>query len=63
MSNAEVAGYLFGYLILIILGPLAVIWAWNQLFWAVLEIPYTIGNWFAVIVLGAFLKGRVSIKK
>ena len=45
-----------------IAGPLATIWSANTLFPA-LAIPYTVETWFAVIILGAFFRANVSIKK
>ena len=47
---------------LIIVGPLATIWAGNTLFPA-LAIPYALETWFAVVVLGLFLKSNVTLKK
>lgn len=47
---------------LLILGPLATIWAVNTLF-PVLAIPYSFETWVAVVVLGMFLKGNVTVKK
>jgi hypothetical protein len=47
---------------LLILGPLATIWAVNTLF-PVLTIPYSFETWVAVVVLGMFLKGNVTVKK
>ena len=47
---------------LLILGPVATIWATNTLFPA-LAIPYTLETWFAVVVLGVFLKSNVTVKK
>lgn len=44
------------------IGPLLTLWALNTLF-PVLAIPYTIETWFAVVVLGAFLRAKVSVKK
>jgi hypothetical protein len=49
-------------IILIVIGPLLTIWAFNTLFPA-LAVPYTLANWFAVIILGAFFRANVSIKK
>lgn len=46
----------------IAIGPLLTIWAVNTLFPAV-AIPYTIETWFAVVVLGAFMRSKVSLKK
>ena len=47
---------------IIAIGPIATIWSANTLFPA-LAIPYTIETWFAVVVLGAFIRAKVSIKK
>ena len=47
---------------LIILGPLATIWALNTLFPS-LAIPFTFWTWLAVVVLGGLFKSRVEVKK
>jgi hypothetical protein len=47
---------------LIIIGPILTIWALNTLF-PVLAIKYGIAEWFAVIILGAFIRAKVSYKK
>ncbi len=47
---------------MIIIGPIATIWAANTLFPA-LAIPYTLETWFAVVVIGAFFRSKVSLKK
>lgn len=49
-------------LALIVLGPLATIWALNTLF-PVLAIPYTVWTWLAVVVLGLFLRSNVEYKR
>lgn len=46
-------------LFLIILGPLLTIWSLNTLF-PVLEIPYTISTWVAIIIIGGLFKTQVS---
>ena len=48
---------------LVLLGPLATIWAFNTLFSKVYMIPYAFDTWLAVLVMGAFLKGSVTYKK
>lgn len=48
--------------LVIAIGPLLTIWAFNQLFPAV-AVDYTFYNWLAVIILGAFFRANVSIKK
>ena len=47
---------------LIIAGPLITIWAANTLF-PVLAIPYAVETWAAVIILGAFLRANVTVKR
>jgi hypothetical protein len=57
---------LFGFVALIVvivaIGPLLTIWAFNTLFPSA-AVPFSIETWFAVIVLGAFFKANVSVKK
>jgi hypothetical protein len=48
--------------ILVAIGPILTIWAVNTLF-PVVTIPYTIETWAAVILLGAFFRANVSVKK
>jgi hypothetical protein len=48
--------------VLLAIGPLAVIWAWNTLFPAVV-VQFTFWTWLAVVILGAFFRANVSIKK
>ena len=48
--------------LLIIIGPLATIWALNTLFPA-LAIEYSLATWAAVIILGSALRANVSVKK
>jgi hypothetical protein len=47
---------------MIIIGPIATIWAVNTLFPA-LAIAYTLETWLAVVVIGAFFRSKVSLKK
>jgi hypothetical protein len=42
---------------LVIIGPILTIWSLNTLF-PVLAIPYTVETWFAVVMLGLFLKAK-----
>jgi hypothetical protein len=67
MSKVGVsAGVMLGLVVLIlaliVLGPLATIWALNTLF-PVLAIPYTVWTWLAVVVLGLFLRSNVEYKR
>ena len=61
-SFVTIIGVIALVILLVILGPLLTIWAFNTLFPA-LAIPYTFSNWCAVIILGAFFRANVSIKK
>jgi hypothetical protein len=47
--------------VIIVAGPLAVIWAWNTLFGAALMIEYTFWSWLAVIVMGCFISPSAGI--
>ena len=49
-------------IILVVIGPIVVIWALNTLF-PILAIQMTFYTWLAVVILGAFLRANVSIKK
>lgn len=47
----------------VLLGPLAVIWAWNTLFGAVYPIAYTFWTWLAVMIIGVFIRSDVKVTK
>lgn len=49
-------------LFLVVIGPLATIWALNTLF-PVLAISYAIDTWFAVVIIGSLLKTTVKVRK
>ena len=50
-------------ILIIVLGPIATIWALNTLFPA-LAIPYTFDTWCAAVVLGSVVQGaNFSSKK
>jgi len=58
------AGALLVFVVLlVIIGPLATIWAWNTLFGSLHSIDYTAANWFAVVILGALFRASVYVKK
>jgi hypothetical protein len=60
MSNTVVLMILL--LLVILLGPIATIWALNALF-PVLAIPYTLETWFATVIIGGIIRGDgVSFK-
>ena len=48
--------------VVVAIGPLSTIWAFNTLFPA-LAVAYTLETWVAVVIIGAFLRANVSIKK
>jgi hypothetical protein len=48
--------------LLLALGPWLVIWSLNTLF-PVLAIQFTFWTWCAVIILGAFLRANVKVKR
>lgn len=49
-------------LFMLVIGPILTIWALNTLFPA-LAIPYSIETWFAVVILGALFKSKVTVNK
>ena len=49
-------------IVLVLAGPLLIIWALNTLFPA-LAIPYTIWTWLAALIMGAVMSPTVRIKK
>ena len=48
--------------LLIVIGPLAVLWALNTIF-PVLAIPYNLDTWCAVVVLKGFAISSIAYKK
>lgn len=58
----KIVGLIAFILFMLVIGPLLTLWALNTLF-PVLAIPYTIETWFAVVILGAFIKSKVNVKK
>jgi len=57
-----IVGFALLIIALVVLGPLATIWALNTLF-PVLAIPYNFYTWAAVLVMSAFFQTKVSVKK
>ncbi len=49
--------------LLVAIGPLAFIWAWNTLFGSVHVIEYTFSTWLAAAVVMAALSPNVKISK
>jgi hypothetical protein len=50
-------------IVLVVAGPLLVLWSWNTLFGALYAIPYTVWTWLAVLIIGVFIRGNVKITK
>jgi hypothetical protein len=50
-------------IVLVVAGPVLVLWSWNTLFGALYAIPYTIWTWLAVLIIGVFIRGNVKIAK
>ena len=48
---------------LLLIGPFLVIWSWNTLFGTALMIPFNLDTWCAVILMGAFLRANVTVKR
>lgn len=60
----ELTGTLITVLALIILAflmPLLTLWALNTLF-PILALEYSIGNYFAIMILGMFIRGIKGVK-
>ncbi len=49
--------------LLIAIGPLLIIWSWNELFGALHAIPYTLSTWVATLLLVGALRTSVKVKK
>jgi hypothetical protein len=49
-------------LFMIVIGPFLTIWAVNTLF-PIAAIPYTWETWIAVILVGAFIRAKVSVNR
>jgi hypothetical protein len=48
---------------LLAIGPFLVIRSWNVLFGSALIIVYNLETWAAVVLLGAFLRANVTVKR
>ncbi len=48
--------------LVVVAGPLLLIWALNTLF-PVLAIPYTVWTWLAALILGATVSPTVKVKR
>jgi hypothetical protein len=50
-------------IVLVVAGPVLVIWSWNTLFGSLYAVPYTVWTWLAVLIIGVFIRGDVKITK
>ena len=50
-------------IVLVVIGPFIVIWAWNTLFGTLLMIGYTVWTWLAVLIIGVFIRSDVKVTK
>lgn len=61
-SLIAVFGLIALIVLLVVAGPLLLIWALNTLF-PVLAIPYTIWTWLAALILGGAISPSVKVKR
>jgi hypothetical protein len=61
-SLIAVFGLIGLIVVLVIAGPLLLIWALNTLF-PVLAIPYTIWTWLAALIIGGVVSPTVKIRR
>jgi hypothetical protein len=61
-SLIAVFGLIGMIVVLVIAGPLLLIWALNTLF-PVLAIPYTIWTWLAALIIGGVVSPTVKIRR
>ena len=62
LKGIGIVAFIALVVLLVVFGPFFTIWSINTLF-PVLAIPYTFETWCAVILLGLFLKGNVTVNK
>jgi hypothetical protein len=63
LTNLGIIGIVAVVIAVILFGPFFVIWAWNTLFGSLHAIDYTIWTWLSVLILGAFFRSDVKVKK
>jgi hypothetical protein len=61
-SLIAVFGLIGLIVVLVIAGPLLLIWALNTLF-PVLAIPYTVWTWLAALIIGGVISPTVKIRR
>jgi hypothetical protein len=57
VETLGIVGIVVLVILLVVIGPILTIWAWNTLFGSILAIPTTFDTWLAVAVLGMFFSG------
>ena len=62
-KNLSIIAFVIVLIIGVLLGPWAVVWAWNTLFGSVYAIPYTFWTWLAVLIIGVFIRSDVKVTK
>lgn len=60
--NAVILGAVVLAIVLILVGPLLVIWSINTLF-PVLAVPYDIWTWLAVVILFSAIRTNVRVNR
>jgi len=63
MSNTKMLVLIVIAIVLIVIGPWIVIWAWNILFGAHVAVGYSIETWFAVMILLTAINSPGSVRK
>jgi hypothetical protein len=61
-DNAVILGAVVLAIVLILVGPLLVIWSINTLF-PVLAVPYDIWTWLAVVILFGAVRANVTVNR
>lgn len=61
MKTGYIIGILLVAVIMVVIGPLALIWALNTLF-PVLNIPFSVETWLAAFIIPASFKSEISFK-
>ena len=61
-DNAVILGAVVLAIVLILVGPLLVIWSINTLF-PVLAVPYDIWRWLAVVILFGAVRANVTVNR
>ena len=59
-DTTKILGFLGAAVLLVIVGPLLSIWAWNTLFGSLHAISYSLETWFAVALLFNAVRFKAS---